>query len=206
MALKGSSNWLSLSFYKTKSTAEGSNSSHLPGREGKGVQTLDHLSCWTIVWDVCRKSCDGGEDGYVHVWHTPHAVLVLILCTNHYFTTHKLIPTDTHTHTFSDWNAVLVMLLLTLSVFFVFGNRHQSTWRLIINSPGQSWPISGSVELLLKRHLPRLVVASLEGVWISPWAESKVSSQHSGRSRNNLDTIPTAFHVSSATYLKALVT
>lgn len=50
-------------------------------------------------------------------------------------------------------------------LFSVFGNRHQSTWLLTINLLDLSWPISGSVELLLST---RLVAMSFNGEIISP--------------------------------------
>lgn len=37
------------------------------GKQRKGGQKTDHLCCCPVHQDVCRESCDGGEDGYVHV-------------------------------------------------------------------------------------------------------------------------------------------
>lgn len=182
MALTGSNNWLSLSFRQTKSTVKGSSSSHLPGREGKESRSSIPCPAGLSYENVCRKSGDGGEDGYV--WHTVHIVLVLILCIPPYFTA-KNSGTLTQTHTHFQIEMLCWLCCCPRCLFSVFGNRHQSTWRLISNSSDQSWSISASAELLLKRHLLGLLVVSL-GVWISPkWVESKLTWQPSGCSRND---------------------
>lgn len=185
MALTGSSKWLSISFYQTKLTDKGSSSSHLPGREGKEIEAQSPALLYH------RKRCMQKK-----LWRRGRWVCTRVTYSAHCSCSHsvhpsrlhprKLTHTDTDTHIFFDWKAVLVILLLARCMFSVFGNRHQSTWRLIINSPDQGWSISGSVELLLKLRLPGLAVVSLEGVGMNPkWDESRRTSRRSGRSRIN---------------------